>query len=50
MSGITRRTFATALAAGTIAAPSILRAQTKPIQIGIISDMVGPYRELRRTR
>ena len=45
MSSITRRTFATALAAGTIAAPSILRAQTKPIQIGIISDMVGPFRD-----
>jgi branched-chain amino acid transport system substrate-binding protein len=47
VSSITRRTFVSAMAAAPIATPGLLRAQTssKPVQIGIISDMTGPFRD-----
>jgi branched-chain amino acid transport system substrate-binding protein len=45
MSKLTRRTLLSALAATPIAAPAVLRAQSGPIKIGIISDMSGPFRD-----
>src|SRR5208282_5487968 len=43
---LTRRTALATLAAVPLARPAILRAQStsKPIKIGLLSDMNGPYR------
>jgi branched-chain amino acid transport system substrate-binding protein len=45
MSGLSRRIVLGSLAAAPLASPSIIRAQTssKPIKIGLLSDMGGPY-------
>ncbi len=45
MSIITRRTLLSALTVAPVAAPAVLRAQSNPIKIGIISDMSGPFRD-----
>jgi branched-chain amino acid transport system substrate-binding protein len=49
MTPISRRRFAqssaSAIGAATAAPPRASRAQTKPIKIGIMSDMSGPYAE-----
>lgn len=47
MPNLTRRTLLTAMAAAPLATPGLVRAQSssKPIQMGIISDMSGPYRD-----
>jgi branched-chain amino acid transport system substrate-binding protein len=44
---ITRRVALGALAAAPLACPAILRAQStsKPVRIGLLSDMSGPYRD-----
>jgi branched-chain amino acid transport system substrate-binding protein len=45
MSGLSRRIVLSGLAAAPLAAPAIIRAQTssKPVKIGLLSDMGGPY-------
>ncbi|HET6605589.1 MAG TPA: ABC transporter substrate-binding protein, partial [Rhodopila sp.] len=45
MSGLSRRIVLGGLATAPLAAPAIVRAQTssKPIKIGLLSDMGGPY-------
>ena len=45
---ITRRAALGALAAGPLAMPGIIRAQStsKPVRIGLLSDMGGPYRDV----
>jgi len=44
-SGFSRRVLLGSLAAAPLAAPGIIRAQTssKPVKIGLLSDMGGPY-------
>ena len=48
MKSITRRAAVGALVAAPIAMPAILRAQStsKPVRIGLLSDMGGPYRDV----
>ncbi len=48
MTRITRRATLGALAATPLAMPGILRAQSssKPVRIGLLSDMGGPYRDV----
>src|SRR5580704_11774903 len=48
MRKITRRAVAGALAAAPLAMPGIIRAQStsKPVRIGLLSDMGGPYRDV----
>ena len=48
MSAISRRLVLAGLGAAPLAMPGIIRAQTtsKPIKIGILSDMSGPYRDV----
>ncbi len=44
---ITRRAALGALAATPLARPALLRAQSssKPVRIGLLSDLTGPYRD-----
>ena len=46
MNKLTRRAVVSALTAAPIAMPAIIRAQStsKPVKIGLLSDMSGPYR------
>ncbi len=48
MPTISRRVLLGSLAATPLAAPGIIRAQTtsKPVRIGLLSDMSGPYRDV----
>ena len=48
MSGVSRRALLSGLAAAPLAKPGLIRAQTtsKPIKIGLLSDMGGPYRDV----
>ena len=48
MPNITRRALLGAVAAAPLAAPGIIRAQStsKPVRIGLCSDMGGPYRDV----
>ena len=48
MSRIERRTILAGMAALPIAAPGLLRAQApaRPVQIGLLSDMSGPFRDV----
>jgi branched-chain amino acid transport system substrate-binding protein len=48
MSNVTRRAALGGLAAAPFAMPAIIRAQTtsKPVKIGLLSDMSGPYRDV----
>ena len=41
-----RRTMLGALGAAALARPAILRAQTAPVRIGLLSDVGGPYRDV----
>ncbi len=45
MTGLSRRIVLSGLAAAPLAAPGIIRAQStsKPVKIGLLSDMGGPY-------
>ncbi|MFO1027608.1 MAG: ABC transporter substrate-binding protein [Acetobacteraceae bacterium] len=43
MTLVIRRRHALAGGLATLAAPAIVRAQTKPIRIGVLTDMTGPY-------
>src|SRR5579863_3667495 len=48
MNKITRRAVVSALTAAPIAMPAIIRAQStsKPVKMGLLSDMGGPYRDV----
>lgn len=48
MTTLHRRVLLGAIAATPLAAPGIIRAQTnsKPVKIGLLSDMSGPYRDV----
>jgi branched-chain amino acid transport system substrate-binding protein len=48
MSGISRRIMLAGLGAAPLAMPGIIRAQStsKPVRIGLLSDMSGPYRDV----
>ena len=48
MTALSRRNVVAALAASPLAMPAIVRAQStsKPIKIGLLSDMSGPYRDV----
>lgn len=48
MPAFTRRILLAGLAAASLARPAIIRAQSssKPIRIGLLSDMSGPYRDV----
>ncbi len=48
MSTITRRAALAGLAAAPLAKPALIRAQTssKPVRIGLLSDVGGPYRDV----
>ena len=48
MSKLSRRILISGLAAAPLARPAIIRAQTssKPVKIGLLSDMSGPYRDV----
>jgi branched-chain amino acid transport system substrate-binding protein len=48
MSRVTRRVLLSSLAAAPLAHPAIIRAQStsKPVRIGLLSDMGGPYRDV----
>ncbi len=48
MSSVSRRVLIGGLAAAPLAMPGIIRAQTssKPVKIGLLSDMSGPYRDV----
>ncbi|MGE4046809.1 MAG: ABC transporter substrate-binding protein, partial [Acetobacteraceae bacterium] len=48
MSGLTRRLLLGGAAAVPLAMPGIIKAQStsKPIKIGLLSDMSGPYRDV----
>ena len=48
MTNILRRVLIGGLAAAPLAAPGIIRAQSssKPVRIGLLSDMSGPYRDV----
>ena len=43
MTKFIRRRHVLAGGAAVLAAPSIVRAQTKPIRIGVLTDMIGVY-------
>ena len=46
MTTIARRTLLGALAAAPLAAPRLGLAQTRPVQIGLLSDMSGPFKDV----
>ena len=48
MSNVSRRVLIGGLAAAPLARPAIIRAQSssKPVKIGLLSDMGGPYRDV----
>jgi branched-chain amino acid transport system substrate-binding protein len=48
MTTLSRRVLLGGIAAAPLAAPGIIRAQThsKPVKIGLLSDMSGPYRDV----
>src|SRR3978361_1555420 len=48
MSALTRRILISGIAVAPLARPAIIRAQSisKPIKIGLLSDMGGPYRDV----
>ncbi|WP_428485902.1 ABC transporter substrate-binding protein [Rhodopila sp.] len=48
MSRLTRRVLISSAAAAPLARPGIIRAQStsKPVRIGLVSDMSGPYRDV----
>ena len=48
MQNITRRAAVGVLATAPLAMPGIIRAQStsKPVRIGLLSDMGGPYRDV----
>lgn len=48
MNKLTRRAVVSALTAAPIAMPAIIRAQStsKPVKLGLLSDMGGPYRDV----
>ena len=48
MSNVSRRVLIGGLAAAPLGMPGIIRAQTssKPVRIGLLSDMSGPYRDV----
>ena len=48
MTTLSRRVLLGGLAAAPLATPGIIRAQTssKPVKIGLLSDMSGPYRDV----
>jgi branched-chain amino acid transport system substrate-binding protein len=48
MSRLSRRVLIGSLAAAPLARPGIIRAQStsKPVKIGLLSDMGGPYRDV----
>ena len=48
MTSLTRRGAVAALAASALARPGLIRAQTSsaPIQVGLLSDVAGPYRDI----
>jgi branched-chain amino acid transport system substrate-binding protein len=48
MNKISRRTVVSALTVAPLAMPAIIRAQStsKPVKIGLLSDMGGPYRDV----
>jgi branched-chain amino acid transport system substrate-binding protein len=48
MPNLTRRAALTALTATALAKPALIRAQStsKPVKIGLLSDMSGPYRDV----
>lgn len=48
MSRLSRRVLIGSLAAAPLASPAIIRAQStsKPVKIGLLSDMGGPYRDV----
>ncbi len=48
MPNLSRRVLIGGLAAAPLASPAIVRAQSssKPIKIGLLSDMGGPYRDV----
>ena len=48
MSRVSRRTMLSGLAIAPLAMPALVRAQStsKPVKIGLLSDMSGPYREV----
>jgi len=48
MNKISRRAVVSALTAAPLAMPALLRAQTtsKPVKLGMLSDMGGPYRDV----
>ncbi|MEI7713916.1 MAG: ABC transporter substrate-binding protein [Rhodospirillales bacterium] len=48
MPPLSRRTMLTGLAGTTLAMPALVRAQStsKPIRMGLLSDMSGPYRDV----
>ena len=48
MSNVSRRVLIGGLAAAPLSMPGIIRAQTssKPVKIGLLSDMSGPYRDV----
>jgi branched-chain amino acid transport system substrate-binding protein len=48
MSNLSRRTILAGLSAAPLAMPALVRAQSssKPVKIGLLSDMSGPYRDV----
>ncbi len=48
MTRLTRRTLLAGLSAAPLAMPALVRAQStsKPVKIGLLSDMSGPYRDV----
>ena len=48
MNRLSRRAVVSALTVAPIAMPAIIRAQStsKPVKIGLLSDMGGPYRDV----
>src|SRR3954469_20219338 len=46
MSKIERRAILTGMAALPLAAPALLQAQPRPVQVGLLSDMSGPFRDV----
>ena len=48
MNKISRRAVVSALTAAPLAMPGLLRAQStsKPVKLGLLSDMGGPYRDV----
>ena len=48
MPAITRRAALAGLAAAPLAKPSVIRAQStsKPVKLGLLSDMSGPFRDV----